>query len=163
MHAVEIKTDTALVLLIKPMKTSLKIALATSALALGQFAPVLLAQNEPPPPPPPGDCPGGTCKNPQDGFLAMLTDKLSLTQAQQTKIMAILDDEKAAMDALRDSKVTDREAGHAKMEAILKSHREQIRALLSTEQQKIFDALKPAGRPGGPGHRGPDGPPPEDN
>jgi periplasmic protein CpxP/Spy len=142
------------------MKASIKIVLASSALALGIFSPVIFAQEEPPPPPQ-GEERGDGFENPQERFLAMLTDNLSLTQEQQTKIAAVLADEKAAMDALRTSQSTDREADHTKIGAIIKAHREQIRALLTTEQQSLFDALKPAGHPGH-GH-GAGGPPPDQN
>ncbi len=89
--------------------------------------------------------------------MKMLTEKLSLTQEQQTKIKAILSDEKQAMDALRDDTSIDRETGHEKMESILKNHREKIRALLTPEQQKIFAQIKPHDR------HGPPPPPPDEN
>jgi len=132
------------------MKASLKIVSVTTALLLGSFLPVLRAQDNAPPPPP-----GGFCHNPQDGLLTMLTSKLALTQEQQTKIKTILDDEKTAMDALLDSASTDHDAVRTKIDAIIQAHREQIRILLTSEQQVLFDQLKPAGHPG------PGGPPPE--
>lgn len=125
------------------MKTHLKIAAAATALVVGLFVNTLSAQQEPPPGPPPGD---GPCKggNPQEFFLQMLIEKLSLTQEQQTKVSAVLADEKTAMDALRDSsQTTDRDANRTQVESIIKTHRAQIRALLTAEQQKIFDELKP--------------------
>jgi Spy/CpxP family protein refolding chaperone len=137
------------------MKTHLKIAAAATALVVGLFTSSLSAQQEPPPPPPPGE--GHGCgRNPQEIFLAMLIEKLSLTQVQQTKVIAILADEKAAMDALRNSGQTaDRETMHTQAESIIKAHRAQIRAVLTTEQQKLFDEMKPD-------RHGPPPPPPGD-
>jgi len=140
------------------MKASIKIVLASSALALGILAPVAFAQDEPPPPPP-GYGHGEGFGNPQEGFLNMLTEELSLTQEQQTKIKAVLADEKTAMDALRTSQSADRAAGFSKIKAIIDAHREQIRALLTNEQQALFDAMKPGGHPG----PGAGGPPPDQN
>lgn len=135
------------------MKPSLKLVFATAALVLGAFAPLVQAQQELPPPPPHGEG-FGHGRNPQEAFLQMLIEKISLTNAQQTKVIAILADEKASMDALRDSaQTTDFETLRPKIDAIIKSHRAQIRELLTAEQQKIFDQLKPA-------RHGPPPPPP---
>ena len=135
------------------MKTPLKIATLATALAVGLFATTLQAQQEPPPPPPPGE--GHGCgRNPQEHFLTLLIEKLSLTEEQQTKVIAILADEKAAMDALRtNEQTTNHEAIHKQIGIIFTSHRAQIRAVLTTEQQKLFDQLKPV-------RRGPPPPPP---
>lgn len=136
------------------MKTHLKIAAVATALVAGLFSSSLSAQQEPPPPPP-GEG-HGHGRNPQEFFLQMLIEKLSLTQTQQTKVIAILADEKAAMDALRNSTQTsDREAMRTQAESIIKTHRAQIRALLTTEQQKLFDQMKPE-------RHGPPPPPPGD-
>ena len=125
------------------MKTHLKIAAAATALVVGLFTSSLSAQQEPPPPPPPGEG-HGHGRNPQEFFLQMLIEKLSLTQEQQTKVIAILADEKAAMDALRNnSQTSDRAAMRTQAESIIKAHRAQIRALLTTEQQQLFDQMKP--------------------
>jgi Spy/CpxP family protein refolding chaperone len=137
------------------MKTHLKIAAVAIALVVGLFSSSLSAQQEPPPPPPPGE--GHGCgRNPQEFFLAMLIEKLSLTQVQQTKVIAILADEKAAMDALRTSGQTaDHETMRTQAESIIKAHRAQIRVVLTTEQQKLFDEMKPD-------RHGPPPPPPGD-
>lgn len=89
----------------------------------------------------------GQGQPPQDFILKMLTEKLSLTEAQQTKIKAILEDERTAMDVLRETAGdTDREQIRTQAEALRKTYREQIRAVLTADQQKIFDELKPARR-----------------
>ncbi|MFT3782421.1 MAG: hypothetical protein QM790_10445 [Nibricoccus sp.] len=130
------------------MKTSLKLICAATLLSLGCISQISLAQEMPPPPP--GDGPRMHGQG-RDGMLVMLADKLSLTQEQTAQVKTILDADKQALDAIRDSGV-DRETAHTKFEAVIKASREKIRALLTAEQQKIFDAMKPAG------HRGP--PPP---
>lgn len=136
------------------MKTLLKIAAAATVLTLVLFASSLQAQQESPPPPPPQGEGFGCGRNPQEFFLAMLIEKLSLTQEQQTKVIAILADEKAAMDELHNNaQTTDHETMRAQAESIIKAHRAQIRTLLTAEQQKIFDQLKPA-------RHGPPPPPP---
>jgi len=59
---------------------------------------------------------------------------------------------------LRADTTLDKDAKWAKTAEIFKSHQAQIRALLTPEQQKIFDELKPMRGPGGPGNHGTGGP-----
>lgn len=134
------------------MKTYLKMICATASFGLGCISPALIAQ-ELPPSPPPGEGPGMHGQGPGDGILVRLAEELSLTQEQTAQVKAILDADKKALDAIRDSN-TDRETAHAQFEAVIKASRAKIRELLTADQQKIFDAMKPAG------HRGPPPPPP---
>lgn len=86
--------------------------------------------------------------------LKMLTEKLGLTEAQQTQLKPILDARKKEMDAVRADSSLERDAKMAKAAEIFKAYQPKIRALLTPEQQKKFDEMKEefmGGRgPGGP-------------
>jgi len=92
--------------------------------------------------------------------MQMLEEKLQLTAAQKQQILAIWDQAEQQGKALRDSAVQDRDALRQKKVEIMKASHDQVRAVLTPDQQKTFDALPPEG----PGHRGPGpgagGPPP---
>ena len=102
--------------------------------------------------------------------LKELTEKLSLTPAQQAQIKAIWDQAEVQGKALRAQGDDLRAQGaelRAKGKEVMKATHDQVRALLTPEQQKIFDAMPPPGRgrhgPGrGEGDR-PAGPPPADS
>ena len=131
------------------MKSMLKLPLVAVALSLA--APFTFAQDQDAPPPPPAGERGGQFKGgPGGDRLKMLSDKLGLTEEQKTKVKAILEDEMQKGKALREDKSLDRDAAHAKMQEIRKTHREQIRAVLTPEQQKKFDEMKEDRGPGGP-------------
>lgn len=157
-------------------KTFLKFLLP--ALALGLMAGSLLrAEDEvgPPagaPPPPPGDQPpargGGRRGGPGGGRGGMmdpaqqiqrLDEALKLTDDQKTKITAIFkkqgDDMRALMGGGAGGPPS--EETRAKMMDIQKATHDQIRALLTDDQQKKFDAMPapqgPGGRRGGGGQR----------
>ena len=139
-----------------PMKSPIKFTIA--ALALGLAIPAARAQDAgtpPPPPPPPAGEHGAMHKErgPRGDGLKFFTEKLGLTQDQQAKIKPILADQKKALDTLGDDASIEKGAKRAKSMEIRKAHREQIRALLTPEQQKKLDELKEEhGRgPGGPG------------
>ena len=134
-----------------PMKSPIKFTIA--ALALGLAIPASRAQdtNTPPPPPPSAEHEGHH-RGPRGDGLKFFTEKLGLTQDQQAKIKPILEDERKSLDALHDDSSLAKEAKRAKFVEIRKTHREQIRALLTPEQQKKLDELREErGRgPGGP-------------
>lgn len=139
------------------MKTSFKLLALLSLTALAT-APLLRAVEAPPAAP---AAPAGAHQRPPRGDrLKQLAEKLSLTEAQKTQIKPIL--EKAAQEgmALRDDESLSKEGRRDKMMAIRKTSHDQIRALLTPDQQKTFDAMPPPER----GHRGPprgdDAPPP---
>jgi Spy/CpxP family protein refolding chaperone len=148
-------------------------ALPFSLLSLGLAlsAGSLLADDTPPTPtPPPATAPAATTDTvPADGteptptpapphhhhrpgfVLGELTQQLSLTPDQQKQVAAILKSDHEQMKTLRgdDSIAPDDKRAQAK--AIMSSTRSQIRALLTPEQQKIFDALPAHGeRPPAP-------------
>ena len=136
------------------MKNPIKYTIA--ALTLGLALPGVRAQttNTSPPPPAPSSEHEEHHKGPRGENLKHLTEKLSLTQDQQTKIKPIIEDEKKSLDALRDDTTVAKDAKRAKFTEIRKTHREQIRALLTPEQLKKYDGLKEERGPGGPGGTG---------
>jgi Spy/CpxP family protein refolding chaperone len=96
--------------------------------------------------------------------LHFLTEKLSLTAAQQTQIKAIWANDAVQLKALRAETGLSRDDMRAKRMAIMTASHTQVRAVLTPAQQQIFDALPPEPR----GHRGPppgdkpaDAPPPQ--
>jgi len=125
------------------MKSPIKLAIAVLALVVA--IPVSRAQEAGTPPPPPPSPAGeheGHHKGPRAENLKFLTEKLSLTPDQQAKVKVIIEDEKKAGAAVRGDAALDKDAKRAKMMEIRKSHREQIRAVLTPEQQKKLDELK---------------------
>ena len=90
----------------------------------------------------------------------MLAEKLQLTDAQKTQIKPIM--EKAAQDgmALRDDESLTKQEKGEKMAAIRKTSHDAIRALLTPDQQKTFDAMPPERGHRGPPPGGAGGPPP---
>ena len=84
-----------------------------------------------------------------------LDEALQLTDDQKAKITAISQKQAEEMQAIR-----------AKMQNLQKATHDEIRALLTADQQKKFDAMPPPGpghgghRDGGPGAPGGDAPPP---
>lgn len=88
--------------------------------------------------------------------LKMLAEKLNLTDAQKAQATEILKAEAAKAAALRDEDGANRREKMKEMRAIREESRAKIRAILTPEQQKIFDTLpkrRPGGGPGG-GPRG---------
>ncbi len=84
--------------------------------------------------------------------MEFLTEKLNLTADQQTKIKAIWKQSAEQGKAMRDdpaNKDLSREERRAKREAMMKANHDQVRAVLTPEQQAIFDKL-PAEGPGRP-------------
>jgi periplasmic protein CpxP/Spy len=79
----------------------------------------------------------------------ILTKRLNLTPEQQTKVLDILKSEQSQIETLRsDSSLTDQDR-RSKMMEIHKTANDQIRALLTPEQQKQFDEME-----SGRAHRG---------
>ncbi len=88
------------------------------------------------------------------GQLKMLAEKLSLTDAQKAQAAEILKAEGAKLAALREDESQDRQAKMKQMREIREDGRVKIRAILTPEQQKIFDTLPKRGPGGGPGGGG---------
>jgi protein CpxP len=72
----------------------------------------------------------------------MLTKQLKLTSDQQPKVLDILKGEQSQMESLRADSSTSQEDRHSKMMEIHKTSDDQIRALLTPDQQKKFDAMQ---------------------
>ncbi len=129
--------------------------LSFSGLAL---APLARAENtpaEPPAPTAPGaGAPGQHGHRDRGGMhdrLKDLSEKLQLTDAQKEQVKGIFSASEPQMKALWDDESLSPEDRRAKMQAIRKSTHDQIRALLTPDQQKTFDAMPKPER----GHRGP--------
>ena len=129
------------------------------------FAPVARADEPPttPPPAPAGEHSHGNHGGMRGDRLKELSEKLQLTDPQKEQVKAIFAATEPQAMALRDDESLSQEDRRAKMQAIRKSTHDQIRALLTADQQKTFDAMPKPGR----GHHGPpkgdgqgDAPPP---
>ena len=132
------------------MKTYAKIL---SLFALAALAAVSLAQAADPTPaaaPAPADGPRPMVRRMMKHRLEMLTEKLSLTEDQRTKIKDIWKQAGAQGKAIHGEATQAGTAIREKAEALRKATHDQVRALLTAEQQAIFDKL-PAD---GPGHEG---------
>gem|GEM_PF-2686220 len=139
-----------------------------SAIALGWLVAspsAALAQttNQPQPaqPPPgarrpePGQQPPGPRFN-IDQRVQMYTQRLNLTQEQQTKLRAILENEEKQMQELGTNTAVAPPERMSKMRQIREETNNKIREILTAEQKEKFDAM-PRGqlrRPGGPGAQG---------
>jgi Spy/CpxP family protein refolding chaperone len=145
------------------MKSSTKILLPLLALAAAGAISFVRAADEvqtplpnapdsaPPAPGEKGDRPmrGG---GPRMRLKAM-KEKLNLTADQEKQIGDIWKSHADDMKAAR--------GDHAKMEEVMKAQHEEVRAVLTPDQQKIFDAMPPPGeRHGGKKKDGPPPPPP---
>jgi hypothetical protein len=124
---------------------------------------------------PPPSVPGAPETSPADGttpapahrrhmrpgyVLAELTAKLSLTPDQQKTVGKVIADGRAQMKDLRGDDSIAQADKRARMREIATSTRGQIRALLTPDQQKLFDAL-PANA--GKGAAQAEAPPPAQN
>ena len=112
------------------MKTNLLAVAAAGAIALGGFV-VVYAQ-----PGPGGPCGAGAGHGHAFG-LKGITDKLSLTADQQTKVQPILDAAKPQIAAIHQEAMQ-------KMQTVMKSTLSQIRPLLNADQQTKLDAIQKA-------------------
>jgi len=77
--------------------------------------------------------------------LSELTEKLNLTVDQQKAIGSIIKNSQVLMQQLRGDDSLSRQERRGKMREITASTREQIRAALTPDQQKLFDAMPPGG------------------
>ncbi len=76
-----------------------------------------------------------------------LTQKLTLTADQQKTIGPIIDDANAQTKAVRADDSLAQDDKREKMKGIMKSEHDSIRAALTADQQKLFDAMPgPGGR-----------------
>ncbi len=121
---------------------SLKMFYAASLLLAALLVPSLhaQAQNRPAREGKAGGSPGERFKN--------LSEQLSLTEAQQTKVRAVYTEQTAAMKALADDTALSDQDRRAKRMELQRSTNAKVRALLTPDQQAKFDKLVASG-PGG--------------
>ena len=135
------------------MKTSTKILSLFALAALAAVSLAKAADPAPAPAGPPADGARPAIRQMLHRRLEMLTEKLNLTEDQRTKIKGIWKQAGEQGRALRDDMNLTRGDFRTKAEALKKSAHEQVRAVLTPEQQTIFDKL-PADGPGrGDGRR----------
>ena len=144
------------------MKPTLRIAMIAAGFAVAAW-PALRAADEPapaqPPPPPLPAAGGGTSldEHPHRGRgepgeeLARLKEALGLTQEQSDQIEAIIKGNAPQRQVIMSDDSLSHEAKRMKMRELRDITHSRIRALLTPEQQKKFDAMPrgPEGRKGG--------------
>jgi septal ring factor EnvC (AmiA/AmiB activator) len=81
-----------------------------------------------------------------DSELASLTTSLNLTSDEQAKIRPILEDEHAKIHAIRKDASVSKDDQKAKNKTIRDGANQQIRALLTPDQQQTFDGLSKKGQ-----------------
>jgi Spy/CpxP family protein refolding chaperone len=127
------------------MKTTTRIFLLAAMPALLAVSPV--RADESATPPPAGDHP--RMQEFREHRMQRLDEKLHLTADPKTKINAIWDKTEAEARAARtDANASVQTSRRAKRQEKAKAAHDEVRAVLTPEQQKIFDAM-PADRPGG--------------
>jgi Spy/CpxP family protein refolding chaperone len=109
------------------MKRKLLAVVAAGAIALGGFV-IVQAQ------PGPG---GAGCAHGHGFGLGGISEKLSLTSDQQTKVQPILDQAKPQIAAIHQEAMQ-------KAKTVIDSTLSQIRPLLTADQQKKLDAIQKA-------------------
>jgi len=124
------------------VKTTVKLVFALVTLGLVAAAPLAQAAEKPAK----TAQAGKRVKDAVNEHDKMLTEKLKLTVEQQEKLATIRQEQAAGMKANRGDR--------AKMAEAAKAGREQIRAMLTPEQQTGFDGIKPEGREGKKGKKG---------
>jgi periplasmic protein CpxP/Spy len=129
-------------------------------LALALVASAALAQQEPPKGA--GDQPQGQRRGMPsvDDQLKNLTDKLSLTADQQTKIKPILEDQSQQMQALMKDDSLSQDDRRAKGRSIRESTNTKIRDVLTDDQKKKYDEWQQEMRDRMRQRQGGDNPPP---
>ncbi|MEI8089894.1 MAG: hypothetical protein WCG63_09915 [Opitutaceae bacterium] len=120
------------------MKTSLKLVLTLIVLGVSAVSPCAQAADK-------SAKAGQRIKAAAEAHDKMLTEKLKLSAEQQEKLAAIRQTEAEQLKEVRGDRT--------KMADVLKNGREQVRAILTPDQQKEFDAIKPEVRPGRKGKK----------
>jgi protein CpxP len=94
--------------------------------------------------PPPPKKKGGK----QNGMLNQLKEKLNLTDDQASQIGDIIKGQRTKGQAIREDSTLSDDDKRTKAQALMKDTHDQIRALLTPDQQKTFDAMPPMGQRG---------------
>ncbi|MBI2814629.1 MAG: hypothetical protein HYX71_10125 [Opitutae bacterium] len=117
------------------MKKTLSLALLLCGVA-GLVSVAVYAAN-PPAPAATTPAPAPAAKpQPGDQFAAMVADKLGLTAEQKSKIDALRQAQRTALDAVASDKSLSDDDRRAKVRGVIKTHGEQMKAVLTPEQQK---------------------------
>lgn len=113
-------------------------------LCVGVAAVAYQDQDAPPPPPQEGHQGrhGHGGRPSAEQRLAHLSEQLSLTDDQKTKIKPILEDEDAKTKALWEDTSTPREDKRAKFMSIHQATMDQVKSLLTPEQQKKLSDMQ---------------------
>jgi Spy/CpxP family protein refolding chaperone len=151
------------------MRISTALRFGVFALGLVGAAPLFAQDTTPPPPAPDGSAPAPAPDDRQARMKKMMErqmqqwkDKLGLTDDQVSKITDIVKAQGKAMQDIRNDDSLSDDDKRDKFNELRKSTREQVRAILTPDQQKIFDTLPPLGRrrPPPDGGTPPPAPPP---
>jgi Spy/CpxP family protein refolding chaperone len=155
------------------MKPTFKIAVIAAGFAVAAWPALRAADESTPAQPPPPPAAGGGDNGPEGRphhwqrdpteQAQHLKQALDLTQGQFNQVLAIFKDAGAQRQAITNDDSLSRNDIRAKSREIMNGSQAKIRALLTPEQQKKFDAMpRPGwnGRNGGPGHKNPPPPPP---
>lgn len=145
-----------------PSTTTVLVAVAFLILSVG----TALAQGDSQEQQPPQGMGGHMGHRPMpsvDDQVKHLTQKLNLTSDQQAKLKPILEDQRKQMDQIHNDSSLSRDDRFSKMQQLRSSSDTQIRALLTEDQQKKFDAMREEHNHmrGGPGAQKPDGSEPQ--
>ena len=133
------------------------LALGVSTLGILQAR----AQDQPPPPPGPGGPGHGAGMGMRGNNVEFLTKRLNLTPDQVTQVKAIDDDTQKQGKAIMDDTTIAQADKRTKMMDLHKTAQGKIRALLTPDQQKQYDALQEEMRQRMQNRgNGPGGPPP---
>ena len=80
-----------------------------------------------------------------EAHLQMLSEKLNLTDDQETKLRPVLQEREQQLKAMHDDSSLSQDQNRAKLTAIHESLYEQINAVLTPEQQDKFKEMKHEG------------------
>jgi Spy/CpxP family protein refolding chaperone len=156
----------------EPMKSMFRIAAIAAGLAAAALPATRAADETQPVPPPPAQPPAAPNDKAPDGAkprrwqrdpmaeLNRLNEALSLTPEQKDQITAIIKENAPQRQAIMNDTALTPEDRRAKMQELRKGTQGKIRALLTPEQQKKFDAMPRPEFGRGPRHDGPREPPP---
>ncbi|HEY9248871.1 MAG TPA: hypothetical protein VIO38_07055 [Rariglobus sp.] len=134
------------------MKSTRKYILAVCALALGLAVPSVRAEQDSPRP--------KKEAGPRGDRLAMMKEKLGLSDAQVEQLKKIFAEEREQLKALRE-KEGDKKAKHEEMLKIREAFKAKIEAVLTAEQKAKFEEMRKK-HEGPDGEKGPKGPPPDE-
>ena len=123
------------------MKKILPLAFTLVGVA-GLIAVTVYAATPPAPATPPPPAAPKTAPQPGDKFAAMIAEKLGLTDEQKSKLDGLRQAQRTALDAVAADKSLSDAERRAKVRGIFASHREQMKAVLTPEQQKQMAAAR---------------------